>query len=117
MQNMIPVGLDYARAGIPAPEKPATLNLLILPHQEEITLHPERPMVIVVPGGAYAFCSDREAEAIALKFLAEGIHAAVLRPPSVPKARPPREGSERYSTLAASRSALRTTSAFLGLMV
>ena len=79
MQHMIPVGLDYARAGIPAPEKPATLNLLILPHQEEITLHPERPMVIVVPGGAYAFCSDREAEAIALKFLAEGIHAAVLR--------------------------------------
>lgn len=79
LNRMIPVSVDYAKAGVPAPADPATLNLMILPHQEDITLHPERPMVIVVPGGAYAFCSNREAEAIALKFLAEGIHAAVLR--------------------------------------
>ena len=79
MNRMIPVSVGYAKAGVPAPADPATLNLMILPHQEDITLHPERPMVIVVPGGAYAFCSNREAEAIALKFLAEGIHAAVLR--------------------------------------
>ena len=79
MQSVIPVEVDYARAGVPAPEAPATLNLMILPHQEDITMRPDRPMVIIVPGGAYAFCSDREAEAVALKFLAEGIHAAVLR--------------------------------------
>ena len=68
MNRMIPVSVDYAKAGVPAPADPATLNLMILPHQEDITLHPERPMVIVVPGGAYAFCSNREAEAIALNF-------------------------------------------------
>ena len=79
MTHMISVDVDYARAGVPAPEKKATLNLLILPHQEGITMNPDRPMVIVVPGGAYAYCSDREAEAVAVKFLAEGIHAAVLR--------------------------------------
>ncbi|MBQ9210438.1 MAG: alpha/beta hydrolase [Clostridia bacterium] len=79
MQQQIPVTVEYEKAGVPAPEPPATLNLLILPYLEEITQHPDRPLVIVVPGGAYAYCSPREAEAIALKFLAEGIHAAVLR--------------------------------------
>ena len=79
MLKQISVEVDYAKAGVPAPEAPAALNLMILPHLEEITLQPERPMVIIAPGGAYAFCSDREAEAVALKFMAEGIHAAVLR--------------------------------------
>ena len=79
MLSMIPVDAGYARAGVPEPAQPARLNLMILPHLENITQRPDRPMVIVVPGGAYQYCSDREAEAVALKFLAEGIHAAVLR--------------------------------------
>ena len=79
MLSLIPVEVDYQKAGVPTPVSPATLNLMILPHQPEITFRPERPLVIVVPGGAYAYCSDREAEAVALKFLAQGIHAAVLR--------------------------------------
>jgi len=79
MNVKIPVSVDYSRADVPAPINRAELNLMILPHLEEITFHLDRPMVIVVPGGAYAYCSSREAEAIALKFLAEGIHAAVLR--------------------------------------
>lgn len=37
-----------------------------------------RPAVIVCPGGAYAFCSDREADPIALAFLASGYQAFVL---------------------------------------
>ncbi len=32
-----------------------------------------------MPGGAYAFCSDREAEPVALSFLAKGYAAFVLR--------------------------------------
>jgi acetyl esterase/lipase len=38
-----------------------------------------RPLVIVCPGGGYRATSDREAEPIALRFLAHGCHAAVLR--------------------------------------
>jgi len=38
-----------------------------------------RPAVIVLPGGGYAFTSDREAEPIALHFLSEGISTFVLR--------------------------------------
>ena len=38
----------------------------------------KRPAVIVVPGGGYAFTSKREAETVALEFLARGFHAFVL---------------------------------------
>ena len=38
----------------------------------------KRPAVIIVPGGAYSFCSKREAEIVALEFLSRGFHAFVL---------------------------------------
>lgn len=37
-----------------------------------------RPCVIVCPGGGYCNCSDREAEVVALPFVAEGYNAFVL---------------------------------------
>lgn len=39
----------------------------------------KRPAVLICPGGAYLFCSDREAEPVALRFAAMGYHAFVLR--------------------------------------
>lgn len=39
----------------------------------------KRKLVLVCPGGGYEFTSDREAEAMALQFVAMGHHAAVLR--------------------------------------
>lgn len=38
-----------------------------------------RPMILICPGGGYRFTSDREADAMALKFLSMGYHAAILR--------------------------------------
>jgi len=38
-----------------------------------------RPAVLVLPGGAYLFTSDREAEPIALAYAAQGFQAFVLR--------------------------------------
>lgn len=38
-----------------------------------------RPLVLLCPGGGYEFTSDREAEILALQFVAMGYHAAVLR--------------------------------------
>ena len=38
-----------------------------------------RPAVIILPGGAYAFLSDREAEPVALAYLEAGFQAFVLR--------------------------------------
>jgi acetyl esterase/lipase len=43
-----------------------------------------RPAVLVLPGGGYAGTSDREADPIALSFLAHGFHAFVLRYSVVP---------------------------------
>lgn len=38
-----------------------------------------RPGILVLPGGAYRFCSDREAEPVALEYIAKGYNAFVLR--------------------------------------
>ncbi|MDO5136429.1 MAG: alpha/beta hydrolase, partial [Eubacteriales bacterium] len=38
-----------------------------------------RPLVLICPGGGYGMTSDREAEAVAVRFLAMGCHSAVLR--------------------------------------
>ncbi|MCL2351515.1 MAG: alpha/beta hydrolase [Firmicutes bacterium] len=38
-----------------------------------------RPAMLVLPGGGYRMCSDREAEPIALAYMAEGFNAFVLR--------------------------------------
>ena len=38
-----------------------------------------RPAVLVLPGGGYMFCSDREAEPVAMPYLAAGFQAFVLR--------------------------------------
>ena len=37
-----------------------------------------RPVVLLCPGGGYGYTSDREAEPMALRFVAMGYHAAVL---------------------------------------
>lgn len=37
-----------------------------------------RDLVLILPGGGYEFTSEREAEPVAMQFLAKGYHAAVL---------------------------------------
>lgn len=39
----------------------------------------KRPLVLLCPGGGYEYTSDREAEPMALSFMAKGFNAAVLR--------------------------------------
>ena len=39
----------------------------------------KRPCLVVCPGGAYAFCSERESEPIALNFLSEGFNVFVIK--------------------------------------
>ena len=38
----------------------------------------KRPLILVVPGGAYAYTSERESEPIALWYLGKGYHSAIL---------------------------------------
>ena len=59
----------------------ANTTLTVYLHEEKPEFHriDKRPFILVIPGGGYGFCSEREAEPIALKFAAEGYHAGVLR--------------------------------------
>lgn len=56
-----------------------TLTTYVLDDSKEIRCGKPRPAVLICPGGAYLNCSDREAEPVAMKFLAMGYHAFVLR--------------------------------------
>lgn len=56
-----------------------TLTAYISNVSEEMKKTEFKPAVLIFPGGAYKFCSDREAEPIALAFLSRGFNAFVLR--------------------------------------
>ena len=70
---------DYSACELPAPPCEPDLALYLLPSSPSLPHKTKKPLVLVCPGGAYSYCSDREAEPIAAKYLAAGFHAAVLR--------------------------------------
>ena len=53
----------------------ATLRIYISERNEAVNL---RPGMLVCPGGGYSFCSPREAEIVAFRFLSEGFNCFVL---------------------------------------
>ena len=57
----------------------AVLTAYISDSIEGIELTYKRPSILIFPGGGYYNCSDREAEAISLKFMAKGYNAFILR--------------------------------------
>ena len=57
----------------------AQLYTYFLDNSRQFHVDEKRPVVLICPGGGYAFLSDREAEIVAVQFLAQGFHAAVLR--------------------------------------
>ena len=44
----------------------------------QVVPNPPRPAVVICPGGGYHFCSEREAEPIALRFLMHGFNTFVI---------------------------------------
>ncbi|MBP5308156.1 MAG: alpha/beta hydrolase, partial [Clostridia bacterium] len=55
------------------------LTVLLHENSPEINVERKYPAMLVLPGGGYAFCSDREAEPIAEAYYAEGFNAYILR--------------------------------------
>ena len=45
---------------------------------KEVVPNPTRPAIVICPGGGYHFCSQREAEPIALRFLMHGFNTYVI---------------------------------------
>lgn len=56
-----------------------TLTSYIAGTSAELPFNEKRKAILVIPGGAYAFCSDREADPIAHAYLAAGFNTFVLR--------------------------------------
>jgi len=56
----------------------AKLHCYVLTQSLDNTKMPPRPAVVICPGGGYGMCSEREAEPVALRFLAAGFNAYVL---------------------------------------
>lgn len=69
------------------PDHPeATLEGYILDCRLALGQEKKRPAIIVCPGGGYVYCSDAEAEPVALSYTARGFHAFILRYSTGPKA-------------------------------
>lgn len=57
----------------------ANLTVYLPDFSKEMPQSAVKPGVLVIPGGGYSFCSDREAEPVALAFAGKGYAAFVLR--------------------------------------
>lgn len=64
---------------VPGSGSTAQLTTYFQDYSTDLLASAKRPVVLICPGGAYHFCSDREAEPIAISMLHMGYHAAVLR--------------------------------------
>jgi acetyl esterase/lipase len=62
-----------------------TLTTYVADHRYE-----KRPAMLVIPGGGYCYCSEREAEPIAIAFMAKGYNCFVLNYSVEGKAKFPR---------------------------
>ena len=64
---------------VPGYSHQAELYTYFLGRSPEMRPERKRPLVLICPGGGYVMTSDREAEPVAMQFLAMGYHAAILR--------------------------------------
>ena len=60
-------------------EETADLYTYILDNSIEMNPERKRPVIVICPGGGYTKTSDREAEPVAMQYLAKGYHAVILR--------------------------------------
>lgn len=69
----------FKRINIRKNNDKVTLSAYVLDCGGELANTNKRPAVLIMPGGGYTVCSDREAEPVAMAFMAEGYHAFILR--------------------------------------
>lgn len=60
-------------------ERNVTLTAYLQPAGGEFFNIPNFPAILVLPGGGYTMCSDREADPVALPYLAAGYQVFILR--------------------------------------
>lgn len=60
-------------------EHKGELYTYFLDNSQEMHPNKKRPVIVICPGGGYEMTSDRESEPVAMRFLAMGYHAVILR--------------------------------------
>lgn len=71
--------MQYLTLEVTGSHAAASLTLYLLDNYLEVDPRRTRPIVVICPGGAYRFVSERESEAVAVHMNAMGCHAAILR--------------------------------------
>ena len=105
--------MQYSESTLTVPGSPFPASLTFYGPDHRHMIHPGElfPAVLICPGGAYAWNSDREAEPVALCFLSMGFNAYVLRYPCAPDARypiPQRTAAEAMRRVCAAAAEHRT---------
>ena len=83
------IKLDFSKVDAPDMGHETTFTFYVPNNEERVSIYtPKRPTVIVLPGGGYGGTSPREADPIALKYLARGFNVGVLRYSCMPSVFP-----------------------------
>ena len=90
---------------------PAVLTAYLHEVSPEMNGRSPRPAMLVLPGGGYHFCSDREAEPIALEWFRRGYNAFVLRYTVISEAIPAPLYQKPLADAAAAMSLIRKNAA------
>lgn len=74
------INLDYTKLDCEKTDYQPKLHVYIPNETEELDkFMPKRPTMLICPGGAYRYTSDRECEPIALFYMSKGYNCCVLR--------------------------------------
>ena len=83
------IKLDFSKVDAPDEGHETTFTLFVPNNEQRVSEYTKnRPTVIVLPGGGYSGTSDREADPIAMKYLARGFNVGVLRYSCMPSVYP-----------------------------
>lgn len=79
IHKKIEIQVEYKKADAVWDGTPVYLYTYAMEESPELPNSKKRPAVVICPGGAYRFKSDREAEIVAMRYLSKGIQAFVLQ--------------------------------------
>ena len=77
--EVININIDYEKIGTKSTDFQPHMSVYLPDNSKEIDLGRKRPTVVICPGGGYGMTSDREAEPVGFKFLAEDCNVVIVR--------------------------------------
>ncbi len=80
IHEIIDINIDYSKLDCQKTDYEPKLHVYVPYEAEELLPYTQkRPTMLILPGGAYRYTSDREAEPIAMYYLSKGYNCFILR--------------------------------------